>query len=164
MQRHGQQLIVGFLGICLVLLSSCEDTTIRSAVPTYPVRLVINTRLGQFVHFVPEATYDYITVDRKGYHYHDYTQVLSAMDMIGYGGVVIYIDGGSQYNAFDMCCPHCLDPAHPVAIDGFFAVCPLCGEQYDLSWGLAVPTKHIATEALRRYPVINSAGKITVTQ
>jgi nitrite reductase/ring-hydroxylating ferredoxin subunit len=128
------------------------------------VRLTINTRLGQFVHFVPEATYDYITVDRQGYHYHDYTQALAATDMIGYAGVIVYIDGSCRYNAFDMCCPHCLDPKHPVEMDGFFAVCPICGEQYDMSWGLAVPTQHIATEALRRYPVIQSNGKLTISQ
>ena len=169
MRRHGQLNIpiVGRLltGILLtVLLCACEGTTIRSAVPTYPVRLTINTRLGQFVHFVPEATYDYITVDRQGYHYHDYTQALAATDMIGYGGVIVYIDGSCRYNAFDMCCPHCLDSKHPVEMDGFFAVCPLCGERYDMSWGLAVPTQHISTEALRRYPVIQANGKLTISQ
>jgi nitrite reductase/ring-hydroxylating ferredoxin subunit len=147
-----------------VLLTTCEDTTMRSSVPTYPVRLTINTQLGQFVHFVPEATYDYITIDRQGYHYHNYTQALAATDMIGYGGVIVYIDGGSRYNAFDMCCPHCLDPKHPVEMDGFFAVCPICGERYDMSWGLAVPTQRIATEALRRYPIIQANGKLTISQ
>jgi nitrite reductase/ring-hydroxylating ferredoxin subunit len=120
--------------------------------------------VGQFVHFVPENTYDYITIDRQGYHYHDYTQALAATDMIGYGGVIVYIDGGGQYNAFDMCCPHCLDPSKPIEMDGFFGVCPICGEAYDLSWGLAVPTQKIATEALRRYPIVNASGKLTINQ
>ena len=161
MRSFGQQLIVLVFALCL---SGCEGTTLRSSVPTYPVRLSINTNVGEFVHFVPEATYDYITIDRQGYHYHAYTQALSATDMIGYGGVVVYIGGDGQYNAFDMCCPHCLDPKQPIEMDGFFGVCPVCGEQYDLSWGLAVPTKNISKEALRRYPIVNSNGKLTISQ
>ena len=169
MQRYGKQIGVYGVwcmvyGVLLTLLTACEGTTFRSAVPTYPVRITVNTQLGPFVHFVPEATYDYLTVDRAGYHYHDYTQALSATDMIGYAGVLIYIDGSGQYNAFDLCCPHCLDPKHPVAVDGLYAVCPVCGEQYDLSFGLAVPTQHKSTEALRRYPVVNASGKLTITQ
>ncbi len=162
MRSLGQQLII--LAAVLMALVGCEDTTYRSSVPTYPVRLSINTQLGQFVHFVPEATYDYITVDRSGYHYHDYTQALSATDMIGYAGVGVYIGGDNQYNAFDMCCPHCLNPNKPVEIEGFFGVCPICGEKYDLSYGLAVPTQGIGKEALRRYPIINSNGKLTISQ
>lgn len=167
MQRFGQQLrwmVYGVGCIMIALFTSCEGTTLRSSVPTYPVRVSINTNVGQFVHFVPENTYDYITIDRQGYHYHDYTQALAATDMIGYGGVIVYIDGGGQYNAFDMCCPHCLDPSKPIEMDGFFGVCPICGETYDLSWGLAVPTKKIATEALRRYPIVNASGKLTINQ
>lgn len=161
MRRYGQLIIV-FL--CGLLCCSCEDTTIRSSVPTYPVRLSINTNLGEFVHFIPENTYDYITIDRQGYHYHAYTQALAATDMIGYGGVVVFIGGDGAYNAFDMCCPHCLNPNAPVEMDGFFGVCPVCGEHYDLSYGLAVPTKGIGKEALRRYPVINNGGKLTISQ
>ena len=150
--------------VMAMLLCSCEGTTFRSSVPTYPVLLSINTNIGQFVHFKPENTYEYITVDHKGYHYHDYTQVLAATDRIGYGGVIVYIDGGGKYNAFDMCCPHCLDPNKPIEMDGFFGVCPICGEQYDMSWGLAVPQKGISKEALRRYSIINNNGKLTITQ
>jgi len=161
MQRH--QLEIALLGI-MMLLCSCEGTTFKSSVPTYPVRVSINTKLGAFVNFVPENTYQYITIDRNGYHYNDYHQALLATDMIGYGGILIYIDGGGQYDAFDMCCPHCLKPQEPVEVNGFFAVCPTCGEEYDLSFGYAVPTKGISTEALRRYTVMNSDGKLTIQQ
>jgi len=161
MQRYGQ-LIIGLLfGL---FFSSCENTTVRSSVPTYPVRLSINTNMGEFVHFIPENTYDYITIDKKGYHYRNYTQALAATDMIGYAGVVVFIGGDGVYNAFDMCCPHCLKPNEPVEMDGFFGVCPICGEAYDLSYGFAVPTKGIGKEALRRYPVINNGGKLTISQ
>ena len=148
----------------MTLLTSCEGTTFRSSVPTYPVRLTINTNVGQFVHFVPENTYQFITIDRQGYHYGHYTQALAATDMIGYAGVIVYIDGGGKYNAFDMCCPHCLKQHAPIEMDGFYGVCPICGEKYDLSFGLAVPTQGIGKEALRRYSIVNASGKLTISQ
>lgn len=160
MRRLGQLIVI----LTAMVLLGCEGTTFRSSVPTYPVRLTVNTQIGQFVHFVPENTYDFITVDKQGYHYHNYTQALAATDMIGYAGVVVYIDGAGNYNAFDLCCPHCLDPNRPTQVDGFYATCPECGEQYDLSYGLAVPTKGISKEYLRRYRVINASGKLTVSQ
>ena len=49
-------------------------------------------------------------------------------------------------------------------MDGIYAVCPECGEQYDLGSGTAVPTKGIAHETLRRLNIINSDGKLTITQ
>ncbi len=161
MRRYWQQ-IVALLAI--ITLCGCENTTFRSSVPTYPVRLSVDTRTGQFVHFVPENVYDFITVDKQGYHYHDYHLALAATDMIGYAGIVIYIDGSGNYTAFDRCCTHCLDPNHPTIVDGFYATCPVCGEAYDLSWGIANPTKGLSKESLRRYRVINSGGKLTVSQ
>ncbi|MBO5553230.1 MAG: hypothetical protein IJ718_01980 [Paludibacteraceae bacterium] len=160
MCRFGKQII---LALAVLAMTGCENTTFRSSVPTYPVRLSINTQMGQFVHFKPENVYDYITVNRQGYHYHDYTLQLSAMDAFGYAGVVVYIDGGGNYNAFDLCCTHCLKPHEPTVVNGFYAVCPSCGEEYDLSWGIGVPTKGISRESLRKYRVVNSSGKLTIT-
>ena len=150
--------------IAALVLCGCEGTTFRSSVPTYPVRLSIDTRTGHYVHFIPENSYEYITVDRQGYHYHSTTLPLAATDMIGYAGIVVYIDGTGNYNAFDLCCPHCLDRNHPTQVEGLYATCPVCGEQYDLSYGLAVPTQGISKEYLRRYRVINASGKLTVSQ
>jgi hypothetical protein len=39
----------------------------------------------------------------------------------------------------------------PVTIDGLYAVCPICEEKFDLSYGFAIPTKGITKYPLRKY-------------
>lgn len=84
-------------------------------------------------------------------------------EAVGYAGLLIYVAMDAQYHAYDLACPHCLNQQQGVTIDGFFAVCPICKEQYDLSFGLAVPTKGIASEALRQYTATYSNGYLTIT-
>lgn len=142
------------LPILVICLMACSNTVYQSSVPSSPVQLTINTRLGMYVHFLPESTTDYIIVDRNGYHYHDQTMPLTRNDYWGYAGVLIFIDMNGEYKAFDMACPKCLRQHDPVEIDGIFAICPNCGERFDLSYGYATPQKGICKEPLKRYPVI----------
>lgn len=147
----------------MVGLAACEDTTLRSSVPSYPVSIRIDTRTGEFVHFVSSNIYSYITVNADGFH-DARGQLILPRDMqtaYGYAGVVVYIDGNEEYKAYDMCCPHCLTN-QPITMDGMFADCPTCGEQYDLGSGYAIPQKGISKEALRRYSVVYSNGIITI--
>ena len=153
------------LGLCVLLLSACEGTTFQSSVPAYPVRVSIDTRVGQWVHFQPTATGEYIIVDKNGYHYHDaIVAPLNATDMWGYAGIVVYINMMGGYDAYDLCCPNCASLRQPCEINGIFAVCPHCGEHYDLGSGTSAPQKGIAREYLRRLNVINADGKLTITQ
>ncbi len=146
----------------MLLLISCENPNTRSAVPHYPVQLQINTNTGIFVHFKPDNIGSYVIVDDEGYHYQGQTWPRTTADIYGYSGVIIYVTNNRDYAAFDRCCPHCLQRFIPVYIDGFFAVCPTCGEQYDLSYGYATPTKGISREALRRYEVFATSDRVTV--
>lgn len=154
--------ILPLLALCLPLLTSCEGTTFRSSVPSYPVNIRINTQLGMYVTFT--SVQDYIIVDRNGYHFRNQTLPRTDADAYGYAGVVIYITYDMQYAAFDLCCPHCLRANAPVEVDGLFAICPTCGEQYDLYNGIGNPTseERISNESLRRYSLIVSGGVITV--
>ena len=158
------------IGACLaaLLLLGCKDrNSMQSSVPRYPVSVTIDTRTGEFVHFQPTATTSYVTVDAAGYHYNGrVVQPLSVLDACGYGGVVVYIDVNSNYNAFDMACPYCAERAkvRPCIIDGIFATCPDCGERYDLGSGTAAPQEGIARESLLRLQVNNSGGQIIVRQ
>ena len=88
-----------------------------------------------------------------------------ATDAWGYGGVLVYISSNG-YDAYDTACPACAERGRciPCGIDGAHAVCPNCGEEYDLLSGVAVPTQGIAHEALRRLNVIQSDGRLTITQ
>lgn len=149
--------------IMLAGVGGCEDTTMRSSVPHYPVSIRINTQLGMFVHFVSSNIYSYIIVDADGIHFNGQTYPRDTQTAYGYAGVVVYIDGDGEYSSYDLCCPNCVSKRIAVNVDGMFATCPECGEQYDLGSGYAVPQKGISKETLCRYRTIYSNGMITVS-
>ena len=152
----------------LFALYSCKDdhNSLQSPVPRYPVDITIDTRSGIFVHFKPEALNTYVLVDKEGYHYNGEIVQRSVLDAIGYGGVVVYIDIEGKYNAWDLACPYCAarGKRSPCAIEGIFAICPECGEKYDVGSGTAAPQKGIAEDYLLRIPVNNYDGKLTIKQ
>ncbi len=140
-----------FILAVAALLTACQGTTFRSAVPDYPIHLEINTRVGMFVSFVPGNITSHVIVDAGGFHFNGITQPLTVQDAYGFAGTVVYIDASDSYAAYDLCCPHCLKRDVPCTIDGMFAVCSECGEQYDIYSGNGVPTRGIAKEPLKRY-------------
>ena len=150
--------------LALVLLS-CEGTTWQSSVPTYPVRAVIDTR-ALFVDFTPENTNAYITINKDGYYENGrYVLPAGATDAWGYGGLLVYVSMNG-YVAFDLACPYCAGRGQkmPCEMDGIYAVCPHCGEKYEVATGYALPQTGISREALRQYNIIQSDGRLTVTQ
>ena len=155
-----------FASLCVLVLGGCDDnTTFRSSVPTYPVRITIDTNVGPFVHFIPTASYSHIIVNEDGYFYDGkFIQKPLGMDAWGYAGVVVYINMMGGYDAYDLCCPNCVYERQACKVEGIFATCPVCGEQFDLGSGTAVPTKGIAKEQLRRLNVAHSGYRITITQ
>ena len=148
-----------------MLLTGCEGINYRSSVPTHPVHLEIDTHVGMYIHFVPENVGTYLIADAGGIHLNGITQPLTVMDAYGYAGTIVYIDGWHPYAAYDLCCPNCLRRDKPCVVDGIFAVCPICGEKYDLASGTAAPINGIAHETLRIYRAnYNTAtGKLLVT-
>lgn len=157
-----KRLYVGILILALIGLTGCEDTTIKSSVPTAPVQLTINTEAGLYVHFVPANVGEALIVDGAGYHFHGQTIPLTSTDYYGYSGVLIYITQDQQYAAFDLCCPHCKKRAVPCRLDGFYLVCPTCDEHYDVSHGYGTPIKGVSKEALRKYTTVYSNHRLTV--
>ena len=157
------------LSLCsllIVLLTACEGTTFRSTVPAYPVRVSINTKMGEFVHFQPTSLGAYIIANREGIFMDGkYILPLPATDAYGYGGVLIYVDLYG-YSAYDLACPYCAshNQCHPCIVDGSNAICPVCGETYDVLSGTAAPQKGLINETLRRLNVMNADGKLTITQ
>lgn len=151
-----------YIILALFFLTSCEDTTFRSAVPSRPVQLTINTAAGMYVHFVRENIGACVVVDPDGYHFNGQTLPLTPTDYYGFSGVVIYVTNDQNYAAFDLCCPHCIKQFEHCQIDGCYAVCPICGEQYDLSFGYGTPSKGISKEALRRYTAVYAYPRLTI--
>ena len=152
------------LFVAAVTLIACEGTTFRSSVPAYPVRIIIDTRI--FVNFRPEHFGSYITVDRDGYYENgNYIMPVNSMDTYGYGGVIVFV-GMFGYSAYDLACPYCAGKGkkNPCFINGIFAECPVCEEKYDLGGGYALPQNGLSKEALRQLRILQTDGKLTITQ
>ena len=161
MQRYGQ--LIGLIAV--LMLCGCEGSTFQSSVPAYPVRVVINTKTI-FTDFFPENTNAYITVNQNGYYENGiFKQPVTVTDAWGYGGVVAYISLAG-YVAFDLACPYCAEHGHksPCEMDGIYAICPRCGEHFDIASGYAMPQKGISKEALRLLNIIATEDKLTITQ
>lgn len=155
------RVIIGL--VCAFVLAGCEQ---ENNVPSYPVHAVIDTRTGAFVHFQSTALNSYVLITRDGYFLNGvFAQATSAMDAWGYGGLLCFVSING-YDAYDLACPYCakLGRRQPCDIDGMFAICPHCGEQYDLTSGTAAPQKGLAREPMKRLNIQNADGKLTLSQ
>lgn len=155
--------LIGLLAV--VTLCGCDGTTFQSSVPAYPVRVVINTKT-LFTGFLPENTNAYITVNQEGYKENGvFRKPIDVTDAWGYGGVVAYVSIVG-YVAYDLACPNCAAHGHksPCEMEGIYAICPRCGEHFDIGSGYAMPQKSISKEALRQLSIIASEDKLTITQ
>ena len=141
-----------FILPCCLLLSACEKVNYRSSVPNVPVNytLYITT---EFPHFIVDNGFQALTVTSSKYE----------RESVGYAGLLIWTAMDGHYHAADLCCPNCLKRNKPVEVDGLFAICPLCDEHFDLSYGYAFPTKGKTDEPLKKYQVLLSntaTGKV----
>lgn len=131
------------LGIAIILLlalSSCEDINWQSSVPNMPVNYTLYiTR--EHPHFVVENGYQTMTITKKQFQ----------EQYLGYAGLLVWVGMDNQYYAADLCCPHCLKRNKPLQVDGLYAVCPICSEQFDISYGICNPTQGVTKEPLQRY-------------
>ena len=161
MQRYRR-----IIGIALCALLCACDSTWQSSVPAYPVNIVIDTRVGQFVHFQPTSLNSNVVVNRDGYFLDgNYVLPTAATDAWGYGGVVVFVSIYG-YDAYDLACPYCASRGlrKSCIIDGMYAECPHCGEAYDLSSGTGAAQKGMIRETLRRLNLINNDGRLTISQ
>lgn len=137
--------------ILLLALSSCESINRKSSVPNVPVNYTVYID-REHPYFVVENTLATIIVTERKFQ-HQY---------IGYAGLLIWVGMDNAYHAADLCCPHCVLRNKPLQVDGLYAVCPICGEQYDISYGFCNPTKGITKESLKLYnisPKYNAIGR-----
>ena len=131
---------LGVILVGLALLTACEDINRRSSVPPSPVNYTVRIT-SEHPHFVIANGFQTMTVTKKTY-----------MDEnIGYAGLLIWVGMDEAYHAADLCCPYCVQRNRPLEVDGIFAVCKMCGEHYDISYGIGNPTKGITNEPLKLY-------------
>lgn len=148
--RQLKSILYGVGCMIALLLCGCDGPT-NSSVPVYPVRFEVNTKTV-FIDFTPQNVNAYITLDRDGYKENGVWKLpATAMDAWGYGGVVLYVSMVG-YVAFDLACPLCAAKGSksPCEMDGIYAVCPNCGEEYEVASGYGFPRKGISKEAMRR--------------
>ncbi len=145
---HGSWLMA--LG-SLFLTPSCEDTVYRSSVPTYPVEMRLNIA-GEYVHFVPDNPGVILT----------FTKPRFPNEAVGFAGLLICTGLDRQYYAYDLACPKCLSQKQPLEVDGMFATCPRCGEQFEYLGGIGIPQKGIVHEYLRKYQTTISGNYLHI--
>lgn len=133
------------------LFVACEPSSQMSSVPSFPVRYSLDL-VAEYPHFVPDNGFQCLT----------FTQPRYDMDAVGYSGLVVWVDMAGRYHAADLCCPHCLRRTNRIEVDGIFARCPMCGEEYDLSYGLAVPMHGKSDEPLRFYTTFIQGTKLII--
>lgn len=133
-----------------VVLSGCGSNN-RNPVPSYPVYLDLDIT-AQFPHFVPANGFQTMTFTTRRYE----------KEYIGYGGVLVVSAMDGHYHAMDMCCPVCLLRDSVVQLDGIYAVCPICGEQYDVSYGMGLPMKGKTKWPLREYKCFTDGGHLII--
>ncbi len=157
---------IGFI-VLVALLTAChQEPQIR--LPQRPVNIVIKDE-GILVHFFSNTWGDFVTADEQGLHYHGQTIYRQeGTGAYGYGGIVTVVTNNTTnpYASFDLACPHCYEQhAKPVRIhvDGCFATCPECGEQYNIGTGVGSPDKGISHYNLQRYTTTRRSGSILVT-
>ena len=128
------------IGILLCSLLGCEDFNNQNPVPYVPVSYTLKIT-EEHPHFMIDNGYQTMTITKPRYNY----------EYIGYCGLLIWVGMDGHYHAADLCCPNCVNKTKPVTIDGLYAVCPICEEEFDLSYGFAIPTKGITKYPLRKY-------------
>lgn len=140
--------------VCLVLLavllSACGNNKLNP-VPSYPVYLDLDIQ-AQYPHFIPANGFQTMTFTERRYE----------REYLGYGGVLVVTALDGRYHAMDLCCPVCLYRDSVVVLDGIYAVCPNCGEHYDISYGFGLPTKGKSKWPLREYKCITDGGHLII--
>lgn len=129
----------------------CEGASFNSSIPSYPVNIELNIA-AEYPHFVPDNIMQYMT----------FTQGRLLTDRVGYGGILVVTGLDANYHAFDLACPVECRRDIKVSVDGMYAVCPKCGEQYEIFYGIGNPTKGISHEALRRYTCVVYNGVLRI--
>lgn len=133
---------------CIALgLAACDDNSYReSPIPYAPVQYTVNVTT-EHPNFMKDNGFQTLP---------PITERRFEEDFIGYAGLLVWVDGFNTYRAADLCCPNCLLRNKPVEIDGMFAVCPTCGEQFDLNGGFCTPQTGVTGYALKQYRVQES--------
>ena len=134
----------------ILLFVSCNLNYV-SPIPDFPVYLRI------------DMNSEYTTFWQNPYQYRVFEKPRLANERVGYSGIVVFCDIDNVYYAYDLCCPN--EQKQDIKIipnDIGEAVCEECGEVYNLTFGMGVPTQGISKHPLKRYNIQLNKRIITV--
>lgn len=142
-----------------LLLGACKRY--KNDVPSYPVQMEMNLLQYPYVtRLVYGGSFQTVSITLYREYYLRHTFVNETIDVlrsegsyVGYAGMLVWSDINNEFHACDLCCPHCLDRDMPVQVDGQLAICPKCGEEFNLALGYATPTKGITRQPLRPFQI-----------
>lgn len=133
-----------YIVLLLSVLVGCENINNSNPISYVPVNYTLYIT-QEYANFVLDGGFQALT----------FTKAKFEREYLGYAGLLVWIGMDNNYHAADLCCPNCLLKHKPVVVDGgLFAVCPVCTEAYDLSYGFANPTKGITKYPLKKYRTI----------
>ena len=118
------------------LFTSCKP--VETGIPDFPVYIRRNIDTYKLINFGSYLYIDQRQLDK---------------DRIGYGGILVVKAFDGFFYAFDLACTNEKDASILIGKPGetLISTCESCGEQYDLSFGLGIPTKKISKLPLKRY-------------
>ncbi len=120
-------------------VSGCNDNYI-SSIPNFPVYLELNL-ITTYPIFRNSFNKTLI-----------FTKPITAIDRVGYGGVLVCTGFDGQYYAFDMSCPYEHSTNTRVYPNGLGqVVCEGCGSVFNIGYGIGDPASGKAKEILKRY-------------
>ena len=135
-----------------LFLVGCNDNYI-SSIPDYPVYLELN------------LTSTYPTFKNSTNKSLIFKTPITAVERIGYGGILVYTGFDGTYYAFDMSCPY--EHSSTVRVypnDLGQVVCEGCGSVFDIGYGIGNPSSGKAKEILKRYHTSLSGDVLYITR
>jgi nitrite reductase/ring-hydroxylating ferredoxin subunit len=145
-----------------LLLMSCNDNYI-SSIPDYPVYLELN------------LTTTYPVFKNSTNQSLIFKKPITAVERVGYAGVLVYTGFDGTYYAFDLCCPFEHSSTVRVSPNGLGqVVCEKCRTVFDIGYGIGNPSSRKRTnlpdtipqtkEYLKRYKTSLSGDMLYITR
>lgn len=132
--------------LVLLLLPSCKEDETETSIGEYPVFLKTSYSEYQTLR-TPNQCVVY-PADR----------VYSTNFQLGYGGICLFRDIDNHLGCVDLACPYENLRTTTVVVKMPTASCPICGSQFDLTYGLGNVTKGPSTKRLKTYSKIVDYG------
>ena len=136
------------LALSFIIFFSCKDD--ESFVPNSEV--YVKTRTSE---------YNELQIPNHAVVY-EYDGLYPSNFKLGYGGLAIFRDLEGKLSCCDLACPVEKSHMNPLKITMPYAICPLCGSKFDLSYSVGNAVEGEAKTPLRMYRNIRDTGEYII--